>query len=289
MESCANSDGDGAGRRWRGDFAGRDSFPYAMRLPLTVNVVDATDAPVTNEFRWLLEEDNTVVHGAGRTGERQHRAGDPQEPCAGGGQRDRDQSGRRSRCRTRRSDTSSRSWPKAIRSARRAWRAGQTTVTVVLNKHKIPTAQITFVAFVDHDRINNAIDETDPPLGGVKIIIDDAILRAGRVRRLRQSAGHPLSEGSRHGGILGGRGRQSDRRDDGQRADLHADAAGVRLAGNNPDNLKVGEAVIKNLPPGKYGTIAIPPDCRRQRKPRQVDPDHHDRRHADHRCLGGGQ
>ena len=27
----------------------------------------------------------------------------------------------------------------------------------------------------------------------------------------------------------------------------------------NPDNLQVGEAVIKNLPPGKYGTIAIPP------------------------------
>ena len=46
----------------------------------------------------------------------------------------------------------------------------------MLNKHKIPTAQITFIAFVDHDQINNALDETDTRLGGVKIVIDDALL-----------------------------------------------------------------------------------------------------------------
>ena len=52
---------------------------------------------------------------------------------------------------------------------------GQSSVRVVVNKYPIPTTQITVIAFLDQDPINNQIDEPEPRLGGCKVILTETL------------------------------------------------------------------------------------------------------------------
>lgn len=121
--------------------------------------------------------------------------------------------------------------------------AGQTAVTVVVPKQPIPTAQIFTMAFKDSAPINNALDQGEVGLGGFTVTISDA---AGQV--LTDVFGNPLGTIYDANGtvILLGNGivttitqTEIDR-------------------GENPYNLKLGEALIKNLAPGKYGILVAP-------------------------------
>ncbi|RPI68877.1 MAG: hypothetical protein EHM38_08125, partial [Geobacteraceae bacterium] len=128
------------------------------------------------------------------------------------------------------------------------------TITVIVHEFPIPTSQITILAFVDQRPINNIRDEGDSGLGGCTTIISDA--------------GGPISQdvfGNPIGTVYGrnpdgsvdtstilkqGRGFVTTLTQD------EFEAGGI----NNPYNLKVGEAVVKYLAPGKYGVVLVPPE-----------------------------
>ena len=121
--------------------------------------------------------------------------------------------------------------------------AGQTAVTVVVPKQPIPTAQIFVMAFADLAPINNALDQGEAGLGGFNVVIADA---AGPV--LTDAFGNPLGTIYRADGsveLLG----------NGIVTTMTQTEIGL---GENPYNLKVGEALIKNLVPGKYGIVVTP-------------------------------
>jgi hypothetical protein len=136
----------------------------------------------------------------------------------------------------------------------------QNTVTVRVNQHPLPTAQITIFAHTDHNPINNTWDEYDgglsgeaipnpPPLNGglgnVHISIADA---AGQV--MFDAFGNPLGTTYDAGGnvITMGTGIIKT-----------MTAADVNDPVKNPNNLKIGEAIIKYIAPGKYGVTAVAP------------------------------
>lgn len=120
---------------------------------------------------------------------------------------------------------------------------GQSSVTVVVPKQPIPTAQIFVMAFEDTAPINNALDQGERGLGGFNVQIADA---AGQV--LTDAFGNPLGTVYNADGSV----------------ELLGNGIVTTItqaeidAGLNPYNLKVGEAVIKNLPPGKYGVTITP-------------------------------
>ena len=119
---------------------------------------------------------------------------------------------------------------------------GQTGITVVVPKQPVPTAQIFTMAFEDLAPINNALDQGERGLGGFNVVIADA---AGPV--LTDAFGNPLGTIYRDGLV-----------------DLLGNGVITTItqaeisAGLNPYNLKVGEALIKNLTPGKYGILVTP-------------------------------
>ena len=67
----------------------------------------------------------------------------------------------------------------------------QTAVAVYVHKHPIPTAQISILAFVDHNSVNNVYDALEQGLGGATVVISD-IGRPADDGRLRPSPGHHL-------------------------------------------------------------------------------------------------
>lgn len=133
-------------------------------------------------------------------------------------------------------------------------------VTVQVAQHPLPSAQITIFVHTDHNPINNTWDEYDgglsgeaipnpPPmnggLGGASVRIADA---GGQV--LTDVFGNPL--GTRYN------------------PDMSIAQIGTGLITTmtvrdvndplkNPYGLKVGEAIIKNISPGKYGVTVVPP------------------------------
>ncbi|MBI5640921.1 MAG: hypothetical protein HZA17_10895 [Nitrospirae bacterium] len=121
---------------------------------------------------------------------------------------------------------------------------GQGNVTVFVQPFPIPTAQISVFAFVDQNPINNLWDEGEQGLGDARVYISDQL---GEVSQ--DVFGNPLgtrynSDGSVS--VLGtGTIKTLTKRDFDN--------------GNNPDNIKVGEALIKNIAPGKYGILVVPP------------------------------
>lgn len=121
--------------------------------------------------------------------------------------------------------------------------AGQTLVTVVVPKQPIPTAQIFTMAFEDVAPINNALDQGERGLGGFNVTISDA---GGQV--LTDTFGNPLGTIYNSDGSV----------------DLLGNGIVTTItqaeidAGLNPYNLKVGEALLKNLAPGKYGILTSP-------------------------------
>ncbi|MCB2183361.1 MAG: hypothetical protein KQH63_15110 [Desulfobulbaceae bacterium] len=115
---------------------------------------------------------------------------------------------------------------------------GQADVTVVVNTLPLPTAQISIVVYQDNQPINNAFDTPEESgLEGFTIQLEDAGGRYGI------SAGQQMTDV--FGNPLG----------------TTYDAAGNVLVMGNGVILTdaEGRALIKNLAPGKYGIMAVPP------------------------------
>ncbi len=220
-------------------------------LALTLTVVDGTGAPVS-DIRWLLEEDNSapgipgtpanntislVIHkshapvvasgsSAGNvTGVTIAGPGGPVDPATTG----------------KRYAISVMAQDHTLGGANLT--NGQTAVTVVLNKHPIPTAQISILAFEDHNPINNVPDATEVGIPGCQITLSDFL-------------GGPMM------------------------ADVFGNPLGTTYQTNNAgDFLMVdgspvvqdlgtgfiytdanGKALVRNLAMGKYGIQVIPPN-----------------------------
>jgi hypothetical protein len=109
--------------------------------------------------------------------------------------------------------------------------AGQSDVTVVVHSNPQPAAQIRVLAFADTQPLNNAPDvPAEAGLEGFTVIIHDF---AGQV--MIDGLGNPLgTEYDENGEVM---------------------HMGHGVITTGPD----GEALIKNLAPGKYGVIMIPP------------------------------
>ena len=115
---------------------------------------------------------------------------------------------------------------------------GDTTVTVTVNSNQVPTAQISIFIFNDNQPVNNAPDlPEETGLEGFQIILEDAAGRYG-------AAGGQLFMDA-YGNPIG----------------TTYDAAG-NVVQTGPGYVKTGpdgRVTVKNLPPGKYGVLAVPP------------------------------
>lgn len=114
----------------------------------------------------------------------------------------------------------------------------QASVTVTCNSLPLPTAQITVFVFEDNQPVNNAPDlPEEVGLEGFEVIIDEAGGRFGISggRMMLDAFENPLGTTYNPDGSVATMG------------------SGIILTDAN------GEAVIKNLPPGKYGVRIIPP------------------------------
>jgi hypothetical protein len=110
------------------------------------------------------------------------------------------------------------------------------TVQVIVNNQPVPTAQISVFVFEDNFPTNGAPDPSEPGLGGFQIILEDAGGRYGISggTMSQDGFGNPLKNSLDCFGVT-------------------PPPEGVILT--CPD----GTALIKNLPPGKYGVIAVAP------------------------------
>ncbi len=114
---------------------------------------------------------------------------------------------------------------------------GDTDVTVYVNRHPIPTAQIVIQVCEDKAPINNVCDPGEQPLEGFKIVLEDGGGRYGMSAGVQSYDiwGNPLGT-------------------------TYVDNVGtVDQIGAGIDTDAEGMAYIKNLAPGKYGIIVVPP------------------------------
>lgn len=105
-------------------------------------------------------------------------------------------------------------------------------VTVLLNRHEIPTAQISVLVFEDHNSINNVPDAAEPGLPGFRVIILDP-LGGGPI--LFDAFGNPLG------------------------TTYNADGSVAVLGDSKLYTDANGRLLIKNITPGKFGVQVIPP------------------------------
>lgn len=119
-----------------------------------------------------------------------------------------------------------------------------TTVTVELDPHPLPLSKIRVLVFHDNQPVNGEPDiPVEAGLPGFNIVVSDAVAEVtvdyfGNVlgtRYERDASGNPVLDGDGNPVPIPGTG-------------------GRILSGAN------GEAVVENLPPGKYELQAIPPD-----------------------------
>jgi len=123
---------------------------------------------------------------------------------------------------------------------------GNGTATVYVQPLPIPTAQITIFAFIDDNPINNAPDlPGEIGLPGVKVTLEDAGGRYGvsAGQAFQNAFGHPLGT------------TYKPNCDPYTGGDACIDVLGQGFVITDAD----GMAVFKNLAPGKYGAISIPP------------------------------
>ena len=128
---------------------------------------------------------------------------------------------------------------------------GTANVTVVVQPQPIPTAQISVFAFEDNNPINSAPDlPQEAGLGGFSVLIAD---QGGQL--LTDVYGNPL--GTTYSGLDAA--GQPILQTMGTGIILTMTQADVTDPAKNPHALKAGEALIKNLAPGKYGVQIVPP------------------------------
>jgi len=133
---------------------------------------------------------------------------------------------------------------------------GQTDVTVILNKQEIPTAQIAIEVFQDTWPTNGAIDGNEGGLGGFTITLEDAGGRYGISggTMLQDTFGNPLKNALGDPDPLTGA--------PGCFGAAVPPAGVIETCPDTPENRTaglVGHVLVKNLAPGKYGVIAVPP------------------------------
>ena len=133
-------------------------------------------------------------------------------------------------------------------------------VTVFLNALPLPTAQITVFVHEDLSPINNVWDEGEAGLGGFRIVLEDAGGRYGMSAGVQSqdAFGNPLGTTYQQDcdtdGLNPGSGTNFCLDPDGSPI---VDVAGTNLLLTGPD----GSLTIKNLAPGKYGIIVVPPNA----------------------------
>ncbi len=136
----------------------------------------------------------------------------------------------------------------------------KSTVTVKVAQHPLPTAQITIFAHVDHNPINNTWDEYDGGLSGEAVTNPPPINGGlgGASVRIAEAAGQMLTDafGNPLGTMYDAAGNVTQI---GSGVITTMTVNDVNNPAKNPYKLKVGEAVIKNLTPGKYGITVVPP------------------------------
>ncbi len=239
-----------------------------------INVVeknpDGTVSPINSGFRWLVEEDNThlTVPGARVSDSISVNIHNSHAPVVAEGSS------------TSSSDsadvpTSGRYFVSVLPDPDSGYSNGGTTVAtganfalVVVNALPFPTAQISVLTHLAQNPINNIWDEADGGpggqrnggFGGVGVMIADA---AGMVSQ--DAFGNPLGtaylrvdpQDINSDYVLDGEGNPVvDVLGTGTLETLTLDDFN---AGNNPYGINVGELLIKNLVPGKYGVTVTAP------------------------------
>jgi large repetitive protein len=237
---------------------------------VTVNVVDTNGNPVSG-FRWVLEEDATFRQAPG-TWINPGTPGDSQVQSFNFYKSHMPVVGRGAATGTSATfdvpDANKHYYVSILPNAGfglsgRPLAAGQNSVTVVVHAQPTPTAQIFVIAFHDNNPINNALDQPlEVGLGGFTVKIDDTLDQVkqdafgnmlGTVYQ-RDANGNPVldTDGNPIVQCPGNGVIQTI-----TQADITA-----ALAGNtcrNPYRLQLGEALIKNLHPSKYGVQTVPP------------------------------
>jgi hypothetical protein len=223
-------------------------------LGFTLNIVDGDGNPVTVGYRWLLEEDTThpVTPGVPDNNALSVSIHKSYAPVVIKGTS---------------ADLSPLSDPTFIDPAKRYVvsilpdtdysngganvAAGQATAKVIVQKLPLPTAQISVLVFKDDAPINGAPDApAEPGLEGFKIIVFE---QAGQITV--DAFGHNLGTtyeftDQNANGI----------HDAGEPFDLDAEGSPIVVAeGNGVFTDNTGNALVKFLPPGKYGVRAVPP------------------------------
>jgi len=134
---------------------------------------------------------------------------------------------------------------------------GQTTVGVVLNKHPLPTAQISILVFKDHNPINNVPDATEEGLPGFRVTLADFL--GGPI--MTDVFGNPLgtqyatyTQADADGGTIPPGFSVGDYIPDGE-GGYQVAAMGTGFIYTDAN----GKALVKNLAMGKYGVQVVPP------------------------------
>ena len=220
----------------------------ALMLPgqaraLDLTVVDGTGAPVTN-FRWMIEEDNTSpgVPGTPKDNTISLIIHKSHAPVVATG------SGASSTITVTLPDPSKRYLLSVLADGYSTGgldlKAGQTEARVILNKHELPTAQISVLAFHDNNPVNNAPDATEPGIPGCQVILHDFL--GGPM--LTDTFGNPLGTTYQFNATTG-----EPIMDEFGVPRVDVLGSGFIYTDAN------GKALIKNLAMGKYGVQVIPP------------------------------
>jgi hypothetical protein len=132
---------------------------------------------------------------------------------------------------------------------------GDTAVTAIVNPQEIPTAQIAVEVFQDTAPTNGAIDGGEAGVGGFTITLEDGGGRYGMSAGImfQDTYGNPLKNYLTCFGPDGDQPYEAVATDGASLIETCPDNDVNRAAG------LVGHALIKNLAPGKYGVIAVPP------------------------------
>ena len=220
---------------------------FVSQLPafaVTVFLVDGDGNPIVGGFKWLVEEDTSypvtpgekVSHSISVNIHRSHA------PVVGSGSSDGPTAEISIGSPGKRYIVSVQPF-KGYTMGGGVYEGGQDKLTITVNKYPIPTAQISVLAFEDNQPTDGA--PAIPPergLPGFQVYIYD---RAGQ--QMTDAFGNSLGteyKRNRDGTyVLDGEGKPV-----------------ITKVGNGVFTDRYGHAVVKNLPPGKYGVRVVPRD-----------------------------